>query len=81
MSTYIEQALVVVDNEYETRLTFEPGYTDDRDRECVRVLVGVKDAKGELRIPYSEVMVLAKRLIELAQGRPVKLTIRKARNT
>ena len=80
MSTYIEQALIVADHEYETRLTFEPGYSDDRDRECVRVLVSAKGAHGELRIPYSEVMVLAKRMIEMAQGRPVKLTIRKARS-
>lgn len=80
MSTYVEQALVVADPEYQTRLTFEPGYNDDRDRECMRVLVNAKEAHGELRIPYSEVMVLAKRLIELAQGRPVKLTIRKARS-
>ena len=78
MSTYVEDALVIVDNEYECRITVEPGYTDDRDRECLRLMLTVKGATGEMRVPHSEVLPLAKRLIELSLGRRVKLTVRKA---
>jgi hypothetical protein len=79
MTTYVEDALLIVDNEYETRISVEPGYTDDRDRECLRFVVTAKDKTGELRVPYSEVRNLAKRLLELSMGRRIKLTTRGAR--
>jgi len=79
MSTYIEDALLIVDNEYETRISVEPGYTDDRDRECLRFVVTVKEETSELRVPYSEVRNLAKRLLELSMGRRIKLTTRGSR--
>jgi hypothetical protein len=79
MSTYIEDALLIVDNEYETKISVEPGYTDDRDRECLRFVVTVKDKAGELRVPYSEVRTLAQRLLELSMGRRIKLTTRGAK--
>lgn len=78
MSTYVEDALVIVDNEYECRITVEPGYRDDRDRDCLRFAVCIKGQSSEMRVPQSEVLPLAKRLIELSLGRRVKLTIRKA---
>lgn len=77
MSTYLENALVIVDNESECRITVEPGYTDDRDRLCLRFIVTVKDKQGEMRLPYGEVIPLAKRLIELAAGRRVELKVKK----
>jgi len=79
MSTYIEDALLIVDNEYETRICIEPEVLDDRDRECLRFVVTVKDKTSELRVPYSEVRNLAKRLLELSMGRRIKLTTRGAR--
>jgi len=79
MSTYIGDALLIVDNEYETRISVEPGYTDDRDRECLRFVVTVKEETSELRVPYSEVRNLAKRLLELSMGRRIKLTTRGSR--
>jgi hypothetical protein len=79
MSAYIEDALAIVDNEYNCRITVEPGYNDDRDRECLRLMLTVKDEVSEMRIPYSEVRNLAKRLLELSMGRRIRLTTRKAR--
>lgn len=79
MSTYVEDALVIVDNDHECRITVEPGYMDDRDRDCLRLLISVKSASGEMRLPYSDVLPLAKRLIELARGRRVKLLVKKER--
>ena len=79
MSTYIEDALLIVDNEYETRISVEPGYIDDRDRKCLRLVVTVKDETSELRVPYSEVRNLAKRLLELSMGRRIKLITRGSR--
>jgi len=79
VSTYIEDALLIVDNEYETRISVEPGYTDDRDRECLRLVVTVKDKTSEMRVPYSEVRNLAKRLLELSMGRRITLTTRGAK--
>jgi hypothetical protein len=79
MSTYIEDALVIVDNEYNCRITVEPGYNDDRDRECLRLVLTVKGATGEMRVPYLEVRNLARRLLELSMGRRIRLTIRRAR--
>jgi len=76
VSTYIEDALLIVDNEYETRISVEPGYTDDRDRECLRFVVTVKDKTSELRVPYSEVRTL---LLELSMGRRITLTTRGAK--
>jgi len=79
VSTYIEDALLIVDNEYETRISIEPGYTDDRDRECLRLMLTVKGATGEMRVPHSEVRTLAKRLLELSMGRRITLTTRGAK--
>jgi hypothetical protein len=79
VSTYIEDALLIVDHEYETRISVEPGYTDDRDRECLRFVMTVKDKTSELRVPYSEVRNLAKRLLELSMGRRIQLTTKRAR--
>ena len=79
MSTYIEDALLIVDHEYETRISVEPGYTDDRDLECLRFVMTVKDKTSELRVPYSEVRNLAKRLLELSMGRRIQLTTKRAR--
>jgi hypothetical protein len=79
VSTYVEDALVIVDNDYECRITVEPGYTDDRDRECLRLMLTVKGATGEMRVPYLEVRNLAKRLLELSMGRRIRLTTRRAR--
>ncbi len=79
MSTYIEDALLIVDNEYETRICIEPEVLDDRDRECLRFVMTVKDKTGELRVPYSEVRNLAKRLLELSMGRRITLTTRGAK--
>lgn len=79
MSTYIGDALLIVDNEYETRISVETGYTDDRDRECLRFVVTVKEETSELRVPHSEVRNLAKRLLELSMGRRIKLTTRGSR--
>jgi hypothetical protein len=79
VSTYIEDALLIVDNEYETRICIEPEVLDDRDRECLRFVMTVKDKTGELRVPYSEVRNLAKRLLELSMGRRITLTTRGAK--
>lgn len=79
MSTYIEDAVVVVDNESECRITVEPGYTDDRDRECLRMTLRVKDREGEMRLPYSEVLPLATKLVSLAMNRTVKLAVKRVK--
>jgi hypothetical protein len=79
VSTYVEDAVVIVDNEYDCRITVEPGYTDDRDRECLRLMVNVKDKSSEMRLPFSEVLPLARRLIELARGHRVKLLVKRER--
>jgi len=76
MSTYLEDALLIVDNDYEVRISVEPGYSDDRDRECLRFVVTVKDKTSECRVPYSEVRNLAQRLLELSMGRRIKLATR-----
>ena len=75
---YVERAIVVADHEREVRIVIEPGYLDDRDRECLRFMVDVKGTTGELRLPISDAKILAKQIIEQAVGRPIKLTIRKA---
>jgi hypothetical protein len=75
---YVEQALIVADHEREVRITIEPGYLDDRDRESLRFMVEVKGQRGELRLPVTDAKVLAKRIIEQTVGRPVRLTIRRA---
>lgn len=79
MSTYVEDAVVIVDNEYETRILVEPGYRDDRDRDCVRLLLEVKGARGELRVAHEDVRLLAHRLLEMAYGRKLKVSVRKVR--
>jgi hypothetical protein len=79
VSTYIEDALIIDDDEREVRIVIEPGYTDDLDRECLRFDVTVKDKTSELRVPYSEVRNLAKRLLELSMGRRITLTTRGAK--
>lgn len=77
MSAYVEQAIIVADHEAEVRIVVEPGYLDDRDRDCLRFLVMVKGTTGELRLPVPEVKTLAKQLLEQAIGHAVRLTIRK----
>jgi hypothetical protein len=39
----------------------------------------VKDKTSEMRVPYSEVRTLAKRLLELSMGRRITLTTRGAK--
>jgi hypothetical protein len=79
VSTYVEDALVIVDNDADARIVAEAGYRDDMDRDCLRFQVEIKGTSGEMRVPNAHVMLLAKRLIELAKGRKVKLTVRNAR--
>lgn len=79
MSSYVEDAVVVVDNEAEVRIVAEPGYRDDQDRDCVRLLVSVKGTIGELRLTNSDVRELAERLVSLAMGRRVRLVAKLAR--
>ena len=74
---YVEQAIIVADHEQEVRITIEPGYLNDRDLDCLRFVVEVKGTRGELRLPVPDAKSLAKRLIEQAVGRPVRLTIRR----
>jgi hypothetical protein len=77
VSAYVDQAIVVADHEAEMRIVIEPGYTDDRDRDCLRFMVTIKNSTGELRLPVPDAKTLAKRLIEQALGHAVKLTIRR----
>ena len=76
---YIEQAVVIADHESEVRITVEPGYMDDRDRDSLRWVVEVKGSKGEMRLPYADVRPLAEALLSAVAGRPVKVTTKKAK--
>ena len=75
---YIEKAVVVADHEAEVRITIEPGYLDDRDRDSLRWVVEVKGSKGEMRLPYADVRPLAEALLSAVAGKSVKVTTRKA---
>ena len=75
---YVERAIVVADHEREVRIVIEPGYLDDRDRECLRFMVDVKGTTGELRLPTHDAKMLAFQIIEQVVGRRVKLIIKKA---
>lgn len=71
---YVESALVLADHESEVRITVEPGYLDDRDRDCLRFVVEVKGTRGELRLPHADARVLAAGLVGQVVGAPVRLT-------
>ena len=52
---YIENATIIADHEREVRITVEPGYMDDRDRDALRFIVEIKGTHGEMRLPYADV--------------------------
>lgn len=76
---YIERAIIVADHESEVRITIEPGYMNDRDQESLRFMVSVKNAAGELRLPYADIRPLAEALLSAVSGRDVRVTTKKAR--
>jgi hypothetical protein len=79
MSAFVDDAIVITDNEVEARIVIEAGYHDDRDRDALRFLIEAGSGSAELRLNTIAAKVLAKRIIDLAVGHPTKLTIRKAR--
>jgi hypothetical protein len=74
---YVENATIIADHESEVRITVEPGYMDDRDRDALRFVVEVKGTRGEMRLPYADVRPLAEALLSAVAGRPVKVTTKK----
>jgi len=74
---YIENATIIADHEREVRITVEPGYMDDRDRDALRFIVEVKGTHGEMRLPYADVRPLCEALLSAVAGRPVKVTTKK----
>lgn len=78
MSYLVERAVIVGDFESEVRVEFEPGFLDDLDRSCVLIRVEVKNTRAEFRLPVDDALVLGKRLIDVAKGEDVVVTLRKA---
>jgi len=74
---YIENATIIADHEREVRITVEPGYMDDRDRDALRFIVEVKGTHGEMRLPYADVRPLCEALLSAVAGRPVKVAAKK----
>ena len=74
---YIENATIIADHEREVRITVEPGYMDDRDRDALRFMVEVKGTRGEMRLPYADILPLCEALLSAVAGRPVKVTTKK----
>jgi len=74
---YVENATIIADHEHEVRITVEPGYMDDRDRDALRFMVEVKGTRGEMRLPYADVRPLCEALLSAVAGRPVKVTTKK----
>ena len=76
---YLDRAIVLGDHESEVRIIIEPGYMDDRDRDCLRLLLEVKGARGEMRLPLPEAKELAALIVSQVVGYPVRLTHRRDR--
>lgn len=76
---YVEGATIIADHESEVRITIEPGYMDDRDRDALRWLVEVKGTRGEMRLPYADVRPLTEALLSAVAGRSVTVTTRKVK--
>lgn len=74
---YVENETIIADHEREVRITVEPGYMDDRDRDALRFMVEVKGARGEMRLPYADVRPLCEAMLSAVAGRPVKVTTKK----
>jgi len=76
---YVDKAIVLVDNDSEIKVFVEPGFTDDSYADALEFSFDVKGSKASLRLDVAAVRKLARELVGLTVGAPVKLTFRRVK--
>lgn len=76
---YVEKAIVLCDHESEIKVFVEPGFTDDSGADALELSFDVKGSKASFRLNVVAVRELARELVGLTVGAPVKLTFRRVK--